>query len=475
MMSTDKEADDHEDTNTDIQFTIKINNKEIDYDIESENTTFDKYYLLDKFDEKILQKYYLIGVNIYASSLKDCSLDELPARDAKISNHVKIYKNIFENLSIVKKSTNKIRFDDYVKSLSRNANIYDDINLIPINYKNKISLFKDKIIEWLLLHNIQCYNYNIDIISNVYGVITRNCLLDRILQNANITDVKFNYFKNIKIIIKTRGTICHKPLIELNFKPDDNLQTVIHNSLFTGFTDILNSKKKTKKLREKYLNYYDIYYGNFEKINYTESHKIKLKDIMKNAGGNLYLNQTIYDLEPVFIKSEIHYPNYIDYFEHIYASEFTINDYTKYIIDPLFKNFDFGKKGNIKLIDINKKYLNLSFDDYIKKNNISNRNIILIYKFTKKVNKTKKKKKVVKQNVSKKSINTILQELLDEFGTIDDCILNEKKINCKKWNNFTVKHNNKYNIYWNINNKKKVKCDDSKIKISLNIPLRMRY
>ena len=72
-------------------------------------------------------------------------------------------------------------------------------------------------------------------------------------------------------------------------------------------------------------------------------------------------------------------------------------------------------------------------------------------------------------------METVLQDLLINFGTFETCI-NKEKIECKKWKHYKIKQKIAHNIDWNINSKKKrkIKKDDSTVRININIPLQER-
>ena len=363
------------------------------------------YYLLDGFNEEYLLHYYMIGTDIYNSENIESVLDTLPVRNYIINNHRKIYRKIFDDLDVIKRErnngVNNITFDEYVKILSPNNKKYDDINIIPILHTKKIQLLKKKMIDWLKYNNVDCNYYNIDIVTSDHAVIIRNCLLDYYLENDKMNSIKFKYFTNIKIMIRTKCTKSHKPDIELLFDPEDNLQKVIYTSfkkIIKKFLppDINVSKHIDTNNLEKisnFLNCFSLYNTEFNKLcNYDESENIKLKDFMQFAGCELYLHQSLLDSEPVFIKSVIKYPDYDDCFQHVYSADYTINKYTKYMIYPLFLNFDFANKGKIKLNNVCSEQLNISLNEFVEKYNNNNRTIILEYYYYKKESKLKKKK-----------------------------------------------------------------------------------
>ena len=68
----------------------------------------------------------------------------------------------------------------------------------------------------------------------------------------------------------------------------------------------------------------------------------------------------------------------------------------------------------------------------------------------------------------------VLIDLLQKFGTFENCIIKEK-LECQKWKDYKIKQKTLHNISWNINckNNKKNK-NDSSIKININIPLKIR-
>lgn len=452
----------------------------------------DNYYLLDGFNEEFLLHYYMIGTDIYNSQNSDSTLDILPLRNYKIRNHKKIYKKIFNDLDIVKRErengTNNVNFDEYVKILSSSNINYDDINLVPILHTNKIQLFKDKMIDWLKYNKVECNYYNIDIITpyHYHGVIVRNCLLDYYLENDKMDRIKFNYFKNIKLMIRTKCTISHVPDLQLYFNPEDTFQKVINISFKKIVKRIARPGINISKDIDidnlenfpNFLNSFILYDNKFTKIcNHEESKNIKLKDYMKFAGCELYLHQSIADSEPIFIKSVIKYPGYDDYFQHVYSADFSINDYTTKMINPLFNNFYFAKKGKIKLNNISDNVLNISLNKYVEKFNNNDRNIYLEYTFYKKESKFMKKANIsVNKKVKSESMDTVLQDLLTNFGTFESCV-NKEKIECERWKDYKIKQSNIHNIKWNINSKKtneKKKKNDSSIKININIPLKER-
>ena len=410
-----------------------------------------------------MECYYAIGSNIFDATKDSHILDKLPER---LSN-IKIFENIYKEKFLENNDGYDRQFDEHIQTMSPIAEPFDDVIFIPINKKNKIQFVKKQMIDWLQLHNVECNYYNIDLISSNKKVITRNCELDRMLINNEINRLTFHYYIKLHIIIRSKGSVSHKPIIEFNVNPDTTLQYIIHKSLFKGDFDLLKSNT-FDKIKCNYLKYYEIYDYKFHKLaNYNDSVNIKLKDFMEFAGGELYLNQIMYDLEPVYIKSDINFHEYVDKYSHIYTSELTLNEYFKYMIDPIFKNTKFSKIGHIKILDIKSEDLKITLNEYVKKYKITDRIISLNILFTNK--KMKKKRK----NRKTKSIDNILAELLTEFGTCEDFIINEK-LNSSKLIGATFRHNNIHKIEWKISDGKKTtkqKIDNSTVKININIPL----